>query len=222
MFRDRADAARRLAAVLKDRELRDPLVLGIPRGGLILGAVLAHELRADLDVVLVRKLRAPHNPEVAIGAVSEAGQVFFNRYAEQNVDAWRDHLALEIQHQRDLLARRRERFRAVHPAASVAGRTAIVTDDGIATGSTMLAALQVIRAQSPHELLVAVPVAATEPLLEVRTLCDDLICLCQPREFWAIGPFYADFSQASDEEVIELLREFAPPVPIAEQELRSV
>lgn len=215
MFRDRADAARRLAAVLKERELRAPLVLGIPRGGVVLAAVLAQELGAALDIVLARKLRASDNPEVAIGAVAETGEVLLTPYAEENREAWGDYLTGEIQHQRDEIARRQELFRAVRPHAPVVGRTVILTDDGIATGSTMLAAIHILRAQSPHEIILAVPVAVPDRLQELGKLCDHVVCLHTPDQFWAIGYFYQDFTQVTDEEVVALLKASISPTPDA-------
>lgn len=209
MFRNREDAARQLAEKLRGRKLRDPLVLAIPRGGVVTGAVLARELRADLDVVLSRKLRAPEQPELAIGAIAEDGQAYFNRHAEGFLGTVEDYLAEERRHQLDEIARRRTLFRAVRPAARIAGRSVIVTDDGIATGSTMIAALQAVKAQKPHELIVAVPVAAPDRLEEVRRWCDDAVCLLTPEEFWAVGQFYEDFAQVEDEEAVELLRQCA-------------
>jgi putative phosphoribosyl transferase len=210
MFRDREDAARRLAKKLKGRALRDPLVLAIPRGGVVTGAVLARELGAELDVVLSRKLRAPGQPELAIGAVSEDGQVYLNEQLREALGQIEGHLAEEREYQRTEIARRKALFRAARPAAAVAGRSVIVTDDGIATGSTMIAALKVARAQGPHELIVAVPVAPPDRLEEVRQWCDEVICLHAPEWFWAIGQFYRDFTQVEDEQAVELLRQFAP------------
>jgi len=211
MFSNREDAAHQLAAKLKERELHDPLVLAIPRGGVVTGAVLSRELGADLDVVLSRKLRAPGQPELAIGAVSEDGQVYLNHYAQEFLDQMEEYLAEERGHQMAEIARRKKLFRAVRPQAPVAGRSVIVTDDGIATGSTMIAALQAVKTQNAREVIVAVPVASPDRLAEVRRWCDDVVCLLAPEEFWAIGQFYEDFAQVEDEEVIELLREIAPP-----------
>jgi predicted phosphoribosyltransferase len=207
MFRNREDAARQLAQRLKGRELRDPLVLAIPRGGVVTGAVLARELGAELDVVLSRKLRAPLEPELAVGAVSEDGHVFLNHHAQAMSDLTATYLARERRHQLGEIARRKKLFRAVRAPAPIAGRSVIVTDDGIATGSTMIAALQAIKPQHPHEVIVAVPVASPDRLDEIRRWCDDTVCLLAPPNFWAIGQFYADFSQVEDEEVVELLRE---------------
>src|SRR5262245_1964676 len=139
MFRNREDAALQLAARLKDRPLHDPLVLAIPRGGVVVGAVLARELGADLDVVLSRKLRAPNYPEVAIGAVAESGAVFLNQYAAELTGTMPAYLHEECHRQLGEITRRRRFFRGLRPPEPVAGRSVIVTDDGIATGSTMIA-----------------------------------------------------------------------------------
>jgi putative phosphoribosyl transferase len=209
MFRDREDAAHKLAKKLKGRELHDPLVLAIPRGGVVTGAVLARELGADLDVVLSRKLRAPEQPELAIGAISEDGRVYLNHHAQAFLDLLEDYLAEERRHQLAEIARRKQLFRAVRPQASVAGRSVIVTDDGIATGSTMIAALQAVKPQQPREVIVAIPVASPDRLKEVRRWCDDVVCLLHPEAFWAIGQFYEEFTQVEDEQAIQLLRDFA-------------
>jgi predicted phosphoribosyltransferase len=213
MFRNREDAARQLAQRLKGRELHHPLVLAIPRGGVITGAVLARELGAELDVVLSRKLRAPMQPELAVGAISEDGRVYLNHRAQEVLDLTDDYLAEERRHQLAEIARRKKLFRAVRPEAPVARRSVIVTDDGIATGSTMIAALQAVKTQDPREVIVAVPVASPDRLAEVRRWCDDVVCLLSPADFWAIGQFYEDFTQVEDDEVVKLLREFAPAGP---------
>lgn len=212
MFQDRTDAGRQLVWRLQGRELRDPLVLAVPRGGVVVGAVLAEGLGADLDVVLSRKLRAPQMPELALGAVGEDGQVYLDPHTEELSEVLREYLAEEREYQLAEIARRKALFRPVRPAAPVAGRSVIVTDDGIATGSTMIAALRVARGQRPHELIVAVPVAVPGRLEEVRAGCDEVVCLLCPEEFWAIGQFYQDFTQVEDEEVVRILRRFAPPV----------
>jgi predicted phosphoribosyltransferase len=221
MFRDREDAAHQLAEKLKARELHDQLVLAIPRGGVVTGIVLARELGADLDVVLSRKLRAPGQPELAIAAISENGRVYLNHHAQAFLDQMEEYLAQERRHQMAEIGRRKKLFRAVRPQAPVAGRSVIVTDDGIATGSTMIAALQAVRTQKPREVIVAVPVASPDRLEEVRRWCDDVVCLLAPEEFRAIGQFYEDFTQVQDEEVIQLLREFAPTARLRQPAVRS-
>jgi predicted phosphoribosyltransferase len=210
MFRNREDAAHQLAQKLTERKLHNPLVLAIPRGGVVTGAVLARELGADLDVILSRKLRAPGQPELAVGAVSEDGQVYLNHHAQEFLDLLEEYLAEERSHQLAEIARRKKLFRGVHPQAPLKGRTVIVTDDGIATGSTMIAALQAVKTQNAREVIVAVPVASPDRLAEVRRWCDDVVCLLAPEQFWAIGQFYEDFAQVEDEQVVQLLRKFAP------------
>lgn len=207
-FRNREDAARQLAQELKGRELRDPLVLGIPRGGVITAATLAHELNAEMDVVLARKLRHPLQPELAIGAVSEEGEVHLNRDAAAGVSE--EYLRQEKERRMTELQSRRDMFRSIRPAASLEGRSVIVTDDGIATGSTMFAALEVFKAHHPHEVIVAVPVAPPSTVEELRPHCDEVICLMAPEWFMAIGQFYEDFSPVEDEEVCAVLSKFVP------------
>jgi len=206
MFRNREEAGLQLAQRLKGRRLRNPLILGIPRGGVIVGAALAQELEAELDVVLARKLRAPEQPELAIGAISETGDVYLNTYAEDVLLAREDYLGRERRHQLAEISRLKEMLRGSRPPAEVAGRSVIVTDDGIAPGSTIIAALQVIRAQHPYELIAAVPVAAPEQLVEVRHWCDELVCLLSPEPFLAISHVYEDFTPVEDEQAAALLR----------------
>lgn len=211
MFQDREDAARQLVGRLAGRALARPLVLAIPRGGVVTGAVLARGLRAELDVVLSRKLRAPFQPELAVGAISEQGQVYLNPESGQLDELTEDYLSQERRHQLAEIARRQKLFRAVRPAAPIAARSVIVTDDGIATGATMIAALQAVRVQQPRELIVAVPVASPDRLREVGRWCDEVICLHTPASFFAVGQFYADFQQVEDEQAVNLLRRFGSP-----------
>ncbi len=210
MFRDRADAARRLAGALKGLKLRDPPVLGIPRGGAVTGAVLARELSAEFDVVLARKLRAPSQPELAIGAIAEDGEVYLSPATGGLAGADPQYLERERAHQLAEINRRRALFRAVRPQAAERGRSVILTDDGIATGSTMEAALHVSKGRGAREVIIAVPVGPHDRIAQLRGRCDRVVCLLEPEVFWAIGQFYEDFRQVSDEEVVELLRPFAP------------
>jgi predicted phosphoribosyltransferase len=208
MFENREDAARQLAQRLWRRKFHDPLILGIPRGGVVTAAVLARELDADLDIVLSRKLRAPNQPELAIGAVGEGGQVYLASHAHELVKQFPGYLAEERRRQMAEIDHRRRLFRAIRPRADVAGRTVIVTDDGIATGSTMIAALQSLRDRTPRELIVAVPVASSDRLAEVEWWCNEIVCLLTFDEVGAVGQFYRDFEQVDDDRVIELLRAF--------------
>lgn len=213
MFKDREDAARQLAAKLKGRPLKDPLVLAIPRGGVVTGAVLARELGAELDVVLARKLRARHDPELAVGAIGEDGEEYLADYARSVIGVDDEYLERERAHQIAEIERRKERFRAVRPAAEIAGRSVIVTDDGVATGATMLAALHVIRAKQPHELIVAVPVAPPDTLDTLAHHCDHVECVLKPTWLGGISGFYRDFTQVEDDEALRLLRDYRHPAP---------
>ena len=210
-FADREEAGWMLVERLRDERLERPLVLAIPRGGVEIGAVLARGLGAELDVVLSRKLRAPHQPELALGAVTETGEVHLNHFASAMTEVGDTFIERERQRQLAEIARRRELYRAVRPRAEIAGRTVIVTDDGIATGATMIAALHTVRAAGARQVIVAVPVGAPDRIDALRPLCDRVICLQEPAWFWAIGQFYRDFAQVPDERVVELLRDFGRP-----------
>lgn len=211
-FRDRADAAEQLAARLKGRPFRDPVVLAVPRGGVVTGAVLARELGAELDVVLARKLRSPNYPEFALGAVSETGEVYLNEHlGAEGVIGLEDYLTTEHRTQVEEIARRNRQLREIRPPVDVAGRSVIVTDDGIATGATLIAALKDIRLRGPHELIVAVPVAAPDSLPTVGAWCDEIVCLHAPPGFRAVGYFFDDFSPVADDTVRDLLRAAAEP-----------
>lgn len=205
-FTDRLEAGRLLGRQLKDRPLRNPIVLGIPRGGVGVGLALAEELGAELDVVLSRKLRAPYQPEYAIGAISEDGHTLLDTSAAVRCGADEAYILREKRYQLDEIARRAKLFRTVRPQADLAGRSVIVTDDGIATGSTMVAALQTARAKKPHELIMAVPVAPPERLRSLRRLCDDSVCLLAPEDFRSVGEFYEDFSELDDDVAVEMLQ----------------
>jgi predicted phosphoribosyltransferase len=219
LFTDRAEAGWMLVERLRAAGLATTrhaaadrlLVLAIPRGGVEIGAVLARGLGADLDVVLARKLRAPQQPELALGAVAEDGHVYLNHFASALTDAGDTFIEAEKARQMAEISRRRDIYRAVRPQVPVAGRTVIVTDDGIATGATMIAALHTIRAGGARQIVVAVPVAAPDRLVAIRASCDRVVCLHEPAAFWAIGQFYRDFEQVEDERVVELLRDYGMP-----------
>jgi predicted phosphoribosyltransferase len=208
VFRNREEAGRQLAARLRGLHLHDPLVLGIPRGGVAVGAALAGELGAELDVVLSRKLRAPFQPELAIGSIGEDGYLYLMAEADRIPGVTDDYLLEERDYQLAEIRRRRALFSPTRTPAPIEGRTVILTDDGIATGSTIIAALEVIRSQRPNSLIVAVPVAPPSRLEPIRQLCDQLICLYAPESFWGIGQFYGDFTQVEDEEVLDLLKRY--------------
>jgi predicted phosphoribosyltransferase len=205
-FADRIDAARQLATALEAYRGRNPLVLAIPRGAVGMAAVIAEALGGELDVVLVRKLRAPGNPELAVGAVDESGWTYVASHAA-SVGADTAHIEREKRTQLETLRARRARYTPARPPIDPAGRIAIVVDDGLATGASMIAALHAVRAKSPQELVCAVPVAAPESLERVRPYADELVCLAAPPEFYAVGQFYREFPQVEDDEVVRMLGE---------------
>lgn len=205
-FRDREDAARRLAGELSDCRGRDPLVLAIPRGAVPMGRVIAEALDGELDVALVHKIGAPGNPEYAIGAVAETGEVVMSD-ALAALRVPRSYLEAEGRRQLAVLRERRARYTPGRPAPDPRGRLAIVVDDGIATGSTLEAALRLVRARGPRELIAAVAVAPPESLAALEPLADRIVCLETPRRFFAVGQFFDDFRQVEDDEVVAILRE---------------
>lgn len=209
-FASRAAAAAALADELAHYRGRRPLVLAIPRGAVPMGRVLADTLEGELDVVLVRKLGAPGNPEFAVGAVDDSGWTYVTEFASAaGADAaW---LRAETAAQRALLERRRALYTPPRPSIDPRDRIAIVVDDGLATGATMIAALHAVRARAPARLVCAVPVASPDALERVRPYADELVCLYAPDWFSAVGQFYADFRQVDDEEVVATLAHTLTP-----------
>ncbi len=202
-FPNRTVAAQYLAAALDDLRGQRPLVLAIPRGAVPMARVLADALGGDLDVVLVKKLGAPGNPEFAIGSVDEQGNIVLNENA-QWFDAGAAYVRAEAARQQAAMQARRARYGG-RAGASVAGRTVVLVDDGLATGATMAAALRAVRRQGPARLICAVPVASRDALALVEPLADATVCLATPSPFGAVGRFYRDFSEVRDDEVIAAL-----------------
>jgi len=203
-FKDRIDAARPLAEALAAYRGKGPLVLAIPRGAVRMGRVLADALGGELDVVLVRKLRSPHSAEYAVGAIDETGWAYVAAHAAE-VGADHEYLAREKCAQAEILRRRRSLYTPARAPIDPGGRIAIVVDDGLATGATMIAALHCVRAKAPRRLVCAIPVAARDSLAKVALYADEVVCLEAPADFFAVGQFYCDFPQVEDDEVVSLL-----------------
>lgn len=210
IFANRNAAAEQLAEALSEYRGRNPLVLAIPRGAVPMAKIIAEKLGGEMDVVLVRKLRAPGNPEYAIGSVDESGWAYIAPQAA-SVGADEDYLKRETATQIETMRKRRAQYTPVRPPIDPAGRVVIVIDDGLATGSTMIAALHALRAKNPEELVCAVPVAPPDTLEKIRGKADRIVCLSSPLSFFAVGQFYMDFQQVEDEEVIEILAASGQP-----------
>jgi putative phosphoribosyl transferase len=210
-FADRSEAGRRLAERLARFRNEQPLVLALPRGGLPVGFEVARALDAPLDLILVRKIGAPFQPELAIGAVVDGDQAetVLNRDLVADLQITDDYVERERAKQLEEIERRRRLYAAGRPKVDVADRTAIVIDDGIATGATVEAALRAIRRAGPRRLVLAVPVAPPDTLERLRPRVDEIECLLTPAYLGAIGSFYADFRQISDDEVVALLERAA-------------
>ncbi len=193
--------------------MTDLLVLAIPRGGVVVGAEVAAALSSPLDLVIPRKLAAPFNEELAIGAVTEDGAVLTDDALVARLGISKEHIDGEARRQLAEIRRRLDRYRGRKPLPEIAGRTVVLVDDGIATGYTVRAALLSLRRRRPELLVLAVPVAPPDTLQELRPLADRTVCLESPEFFMAVGQFYEDFSQTTDQEVIDLLARHSSPSP---------
>ena len=215
VFADRRDAGRRLAAELLPRHYADPVVLALPRGGLPVGFEVARALGAPLDVLLVRKIGAPDQPELGLGAVVDGAepQIVMDEELVRLVAPPPGYVEQEIARQLAEIERRRQLYAGARPPLSVAGRTAIVVDDGIATGGTARAALRTIRRVNPRRLVLAVPVVSEDILDSLAREADEVVAVSRPLRLYAVGAHYEDFTQTSDEEVIRLLDEAAKSGP---------
>lgn len=207
IFANRREAGRALGRALEHLRGEHPLVLALPRGGVPVGYEVAMMLEADFDLLLVRKLGAPGFEEVGIGAVVDGDnpQIVLNEDILRMLSLPTGHLERETQRQYVELERRRSEYLGGRNPVQVEGRTVIVVDDGIATGGTMRAALQGIRRKKPNKLVLAVPVASADTIPVLRPECNEIVCLATPDPFYAVGHYYADFAQTSDEEVKQLL-----------------
>lgn len=216
-FEDRSDAGRRLAKALSRYKKRHPIVLALPRGGVPVAAEVAAALEAPLDLILVRKIGVPTQPELAMGAVVDGAAPIVVRNDEviELSGTTSDEFEATCARELEEIERRRQLYLGDRARAEIAGQVVIVIDDGIATGATTRAALQAIRNQQPKELVLAVPVAPPDTITQLRGQVDALICLETPELFGAIGYFYRDFRQVSDQEVIAILKRFPAKRPAA-------
>lgn len=211
LFEDRREAGRRLAAVLEDYRGQNAIVLALPRGGVEVGYEIAQALCLPLDVIMARKIGAPGNPEYAIGSVAETSAVELNR---DEVEAWgisEQYLDRAIAEAKEEIARRVRQYRGGRELPSLTDRTVIVVDDGIATGFTIQAALRALRQLHPGELILATPMAPQETLYRIEADADRIVCLATPEPLIAIGRWYREFSQLTDEEVLQYLADAPHP-----------
>jgi len=219
-FRNRQEAGQKLAARLLRYKDERPLILALPRGGVPVASEVAAVLEAPLDIIVVRKLGAPGQPELGIGAVVDGDhpQSVLNEAVVRELEVSNEYLRRETQLELEEIRRRQERYRGGRSRLPIEGRTVIVVDDGIATGGSMRAALRGVRRGRPKRLVLAVPVAPPDTIVSLRPEVDDVVCLSTPAFFQAVGQFYSDFRQTSDEEVVDLLeaarRRCAPPAQI--------
>lgn len=204
-FRDREDAGRRLAERLTWYRDESPIILALPRGGVPVGYEIARALHAPLDIFIARKLGAPGRPEFGIGAVAQGGVRVLNERAVQALGISEEYIERATQRETKEIERRLRLLRGDRPEPEIRGRTAILVDDGLATGVTARAAIEALRRRSPRSLVLAVPVCAPQTVEALRQEVDELICLKCPSDFMAVGLWYRDFDQVEDEEVIALL-----------------
>ena len=205
VFRDRTDAGTRLAAELTRYTDRRPVVLGLPRGGVVVAKPIADELSCPLDIIVVRKLGAPNRPELGVGAIAEHGVRVLNDELVDYLQVSDKHLALVEARERTELQRRVERYRSRHPEVDLEARTALIIDDGLATGYTARAAVLAARVRGAREIVLAVPVGAEDTVAALAELADRVIALSVPKDFRAVGFWYQDFTQTSDRQVLALL-----------------
>ena len=205
IFKDRDDAANKLAEQLMQYQGKNPLILAIPRGAVPMAKVIANVLGGSFDVVLVRKLRAPYQPELAIGSIDESGWAYIASHAP-STGASQEYIEAEKKYQMETIRKRRTQYTPIRPPIDPAGRIVIVIDDGLATGATMISALHGLRAKKPARLICAIPVSPPETLKRVAEMADEVVCLQAPEYFQAVGQFYQNFSQVEDDEVIDILR----------------
>ncbi len=205
ILRNRVEAGKQLAQALKTAG-KDAIVLAVPRGGVVVAFEMAKALRVPLDVIVTKKIGAPDNPELAIGAVAEDGTYILDDSIVRQLYVPKGYIEEEVERQRQEIQRRLQQYRGDAPYPSLKNREVIVVDDGVATGATLKATLRLIRSKGAKSITVAVPVGPPDTVRELERLADRVVCLLTPEPFYAIGQFYADFSQTEDNEVIDLLK----------------
>lgn len=205
IFRDRSDAGRQLAVALEHLRGSDAVVVGLVRGGVVIAAEVAKMLGLAIDVMIVKKIGAPENEELALGAVSEDGIGVFNDHLIAMLGVSRDYLRKEIERKKEQIKEARRGYLQGRQSVQLSEMTVVLVDDGIATGASMKAAIQAARAQQAGRVIVAVPVAASESLKEMELEADEVVCLYSPSIFYAVGAFYKNFPQITDDEVAALL-----------------
>ena len=206
VFHDRVDAGKKLADKLSQYRSKDVVVLAIPRGGVVVGFEVASDLGAPLSVIIPRKIGAPGNPELAIGAVTEEGDTYIDSIIVKSLGVTQSYIDEVKQLEVEEIKRRMKTYLGDRQRPELKGKTVILVDDGIATGATMKAAIRTLRRHGPAEVIVAVPVAPPETVERLKELADSVVCLETPSFFYAIGQFYREFDQVGDAEVIRLLR----------------
>lgn len=205
-YQNRQDAGKQLSAKLKKfKNKKDAVVVALPRGGVPIAKEVAENLDLPLDIIVTRKIGAPFNKEMAIGAITEEGTTIFNKEAKEMVDPTEAYLKDEIEEQKNEAKRRLVKYRGQQTKLELKGKTAILVDDGIATGATMKAAIQSAKEKKADKIIVATPVIPPDTLQEIKKKVDDVIYLESPESFGAVGKFYKDFKQVSDEEVTSIL-----------------
>ena len=215
IFSNRVEAGRKLASELVDfLDNRSVIILAIPRGGVVVGYEVARKLKVPLDIIIPRKIGAPSNPELAIGAVTEDGTAILDEKLVGYLNVPRRYIEEESERQRKEIERRLKAYRGDVPYPTLTNRIVIVVDDGVATGSTIKAALASLRRRKVKQVVIAVPVGPAETIKELEEKADHVVCLFAPEEFYAIGQFYQNFDQTTDEEVIRLLK-------LSREEVRS-
>ena len=205
LFTNRTEAGKQLAASLQNIS-KNAIVLAVPRGGVVVGFEIAYALNIPLDIIIAKKIGAPENPELAIGAVAEDGSYLLDDKLVRMLGIPQSYIKAEVERQKAEIKRRLKSYRDDAPSPEISGREVILVDDGVATGSTLKAALRSLRNRGAKPIVVAVPVGPAETVNELKKEADRVICLLTPEPFYAIGEFYEDFEQTTDEEVVELLK----------------